>query len=167
MSQFWRLDAQRQPTGPYSEATLSTMHAQGALTGADLLCAVSSTEWVPADHALPQLFARQTNTIAPPPPLTQAPAPPPIQAPRVVADDAMLGYLVPYRVSAIAIAAGYAGLLSPLIFPAPIALVLGIIALRQLRADPKARGLGRALCGIILGGLGTIALLPIVLIRLF
>jgi len=64
-------------------------------------------------------------------------------------------YVIPLNTSALAILAGYVGLISVLCFPAPLALILGILALRQLKQNPKLRGHGRAIFAIMMGGLFT------------
>ena len=63
--------------------------------------------------------------------------------------------LVPVGRSGWAIAAGYAGLFAALVFPAPIALILGIIAIRHIKKNPKLHGMGRAIFGLVMGVLGT------------
>ncbi|MDO8677799.1 MAG: DUF4190 domain-containing protein [Acidobacteriota bacterium] len=63
--------------------------------------------------------------------------------------------LLPVGRSGLAIAAGYAGLFAFLILPAPLALVLGVLAVRDIRRNPKKRGMGRAVFGVITGVLGT------------
>jgi len=73
--------------------------------------------------------------------------------------------LLPVGRSGLAIAAGYAGLFALLIFPAPLALALGILAVRDIRKNPKKHGMGRAVFALITGGLGS-ALLLYVLIQM-
>ena len=75
--------------------------------------------------------------------------------------------LIPVGRSGWAIAAGYLGLFGLVLIPAPLALVVSLIAIRdinrsRLTAKPK-RGMGRAIFGLIVGVLGTIALLLILL----
>ncbi|HUR15496.1 MAG TPA: DUF2510 domain-containing protein [Mycobacteriales bacterium] len=67
--------------------------------------------------------------------------------------------LLPVNRSGLAIAAGYAGLFAILIVCAPIALVLGVLALRDLRNRPTVGGRGRAWFGVVAGGLGTLVLI--------
>jgi uncharacterized protein DUF4190 len=67
--------------------------------------------------------------------------------------------------SGYAIAAGYAGLFSLLILPAPLALGLGIAALRDIRRNGK-RGRGRTWFALVLGSLGTVAVLGILFFSL-
>jgi len=51
--------------------------------------------------------------------------------------------------------AGYLGLFALLVLPAPIALVVGLIAVRDLAKRPDMRGKGRAWFGVITGAIGT------------
>jgi hypothetical protein len=74
-------------------------------------------------------------------------------------DDAAMRVLLPVGRSAHAIVAGYLGLFAVLVFPAPLALLFGILAARDIRrsrSDPHPKhGMGRAVFGIIMGALGT------------
>jgi len=72
--------------------------------------------------------------------------------------------LIPVGCSPLAMAAGYAGLFSILCFPAPVALVLGILAIRDVKAHPKKHGMGRAIFGVVMGILGTVVPLIIMLV---
>ena len=72
-----------------------------------------------------------------------------------VGDDAGLRLLLPVGRSAWAIAAGYLALFSVLCLPSPLALFAGIMAVREMRRDPTKHGMGRAVFGIIMGGIGT------------
>lgn len=71
--------------------------------------------------------------------------------------------LVPIGRSAWAIVAGYLGLLSVLLLPAPFAIAVSLVAIgdvRKSRNHPKPRrGMGRAVFGLIMGLLGTIAMI--------
>ena len=66
--------------------------------------------------------------------------------------------LLPVGRSALSIIAGYLGLFSLLVVPAPIALVVSILAIRDLKKHPELHGMGRAVFGLILGILGTLFL---------
>lgn len=96
-----------------------------------------------------------------PPPLPpQAPAPP---AKERMGDDPAMRILMPVGRSGWAIAAGYLGLFALVVFPAPIAFIVSLIALRDLRKsrdtpNPK-HGMGRAVFGLITGLIGTTILL--------
>jgi uncharacterized protein DUF4190/uncharacterized protein DUF2510 len=74
-------------------------------------------------------------------------------------DDTVVHWLLPVGRSGWAIAAGYAGLFAFLIFPAPIALGLGVTALFDLHRHPELGGRGRAIFGTVIGALGTALLL--------
>ena len=67
--------------------------------------------------------------------------------------------LLPVGRSGWAIAAGYLGLISVLVIPAPFALLFGILAIMDIRKNPKKHGMGRAIFGIIMGTLVTIGFL--------
>lgn len=76
------------------------------------------------------------------------------------AGDRALEWTVPINRSGLAIAAGYVALLSfPILIAAPIGVLLGVLALRDITANPGRLGKGRAWFAIVYGGLGTIALL--------
>ncbi len=70
-----------------------------------------------------------------------------------IGQDAGFRMLLPVGRSGWAIAAGYAGLLSPLMCPAPLALLFGILAIRDIRRNPQKHGMGRAIFGIVMGSL--------------
>lgn len=89
---------------------------------------------------------------------------PPVQV-SDLGDSAAMRMMLPVGRSGLAIAAGYAGLFGFLVLPAPLALVLGILAIRDLRNNPKKHGMGRAVFGLIVGLVGT-ALLVYVAIDL-
>lgn len=59
--------------------------------------------------------------------------------------------LLPVGRSGLAIAAGYAGLFAVTCLFAPIALVLGMLAVRDLRNNPHKHGMGRAVFGLVMG----------------
>lgn len=69
----------------------------------------------------------------------------------------MMEIALPVNRNGWAIAAGYVALFSfPFIVPAPIAIVLGSIALSQLRKTPGKRGRGRAWFAIGYGSLSLV-----------
>jgi len=73
--------------------------------------------------------------------------------------DASMRFILPVGRSGLAIAAGYLGLFSLIVFPAPLALLFGILAVRDLKMNPKKLGMGRAVFGIIAGAIGSVLLL--------
>ena len=76
--------------------------------------------------------------------------------------DKAMHWLVPVGRSGLAIAAGYAALFSVCLLPAPIALALGILGLVDISKHPEKKGKGRAVFGIVMGALGTLALIALV-----
>ena len=77
-------------------------------------------------------------------------------------DDEGIRMLIPVGRTPLSIAAGYLGLLAIMPVFAPIALVVSIIAIVGLVKHPEKRGMGRAVFGVIMGGLFTIVLLFVV-----
>ncbi len=64
-------------------------------------------------------------------------------------------WLAPVNRTKMAIAAGYLGMFAILIFPAPISMLVGILALVGLKKHQEKIGKGRAWFGTIMGILGT------------
>lgn len=99
--------------------------------------------------------------------MTNVPPPmPPSQQPDI-GQSAGMRALLPVGRSAWAIASGYLGLFAVLLLPAPLALITGILAVRDIRksqmsANPK-HGMGRAVFGIIMGGLFTVLLILMII----
>jgi Domain of unknown function (DUF4190) len=81
--------------------------------------------------------------------------PPPRQD---IGQDAGMRLLLPVGRSGWAIAAGYAGLFAFIVFPAPLALLFGIIAVQDIKKHPEKHGMGRAVFGIVAGAIGTLIL---------
>jgi hypothetical protein len=79
--------------------------------------------------------------------------------PTDIGQDPGMRMLLPVGRSGWAIAAGYAGLFSILWLPAPFALILGIVAVRDIRRHPEKHGMGRAVFGIVMGAVFTLLLL--------
>ena len=73
-------------------------------------------------------------------------------------EDPALRMLFPVGRSGWAIASGYLGLISVLCLPSPLALFTGIMALREMKRNPKKHGMGRAIFGLVMGSIGTILL---------
>ena len=85
--------------------------------------------------------------------------PPPPPAPRLE-DDRLMRVVLPVGRSGLAIAAGYVGLISVGVFPlGPVAIVLSILAIRDIRRHPEKLGRGRAGFGLACGILGTLILI--------
>ena len=81
--------------------------------------------------------------VPPVPPPYQGQTPYPYAQASNIGNDAGMRMLLPVGRSWWAIAAGYMGLFSLLIFPAPIAIILGIIAIIDIKKHPGKHGIGR------------------------
>jgi len=84
---------------------------------------------------------------------------------RPLGEDPVMRALLPVGRSGWAIAAGYLGLFSLLIFPAPLGLIAGVVAVVDLKRHPEKHGMGRAVLGIVLGLLGTAALVQLLWLK--
>lgn len=73
-------------------------------------------------------------------------------------------WVLPVGQSTWSIAAGYLGLISlALCFLGPFAILCGIIAIRELRGNPRLSGWGRAITGIVLGSLGMLGFILMII----
>jgi hypothetical protein len=95
----------------------------------------------------------QTVTVLPP-----GAVPPPSSIDEL-GENPGIRLLLPVGRSFWAIAAGYAGLFAVLFIPAPFALILGIIAIYDIKRHPKRHGMGRAIFGLVMGAIFTIGLI--------
>jgi hypothetical protein len=86
---------------------------------------------------------------------------------RRLEDDPLARLALPIGRSPWAIIAGYLGLLSVLLIPAPAALVTGVLALREIRRNPRLGGKGRAIFAILMGVPGTILFLLLLAIYIY
>ncbi|WP_395738134.1 DUF4190 domain-containing protein [Prosthecobacter sp.] len=102
----------------------------------------------------------------PPQPVFGMPQPPPMAAPTKMADSAAMRMLLPVGRSGWAIAAGYLGLFGLVILPAPLALIISIVAIRDIRKSKRTpnpkHGMGRAIFGLIVGVAGTAVLISMI-----
>ncbi|MEO8275008.1 MAG: GYF domain-containing protein [Thermoanaerobaculia bacterium] len=138
----WHVMAGGQKFGPVSDEELFAWTRAGRVKASDLVWRAGMSDWLPAEKA-PELAAVRSSMAAPA---------------RAMGEDPAMRVLLPVGRSAWAIAAGYLGLFSLLVVPAPFALFCGIMALREMRRNPKKHGMGRTVFGLVLGGLGTIVL---------
>jgi hypothetical protein len=81
-------------------------------------------------------------------------------APPASGNDTVLRWVVPVERSLMAIAAGYLGLVSLIPIFAPLAIIIGILAVRDIkRSGGRKHGLGRAWFGILAGSTVLIGLI--------
>lgn len=72
--------------------------------------------------------------------------------------DAGMRMLLPVGRTGLSMAAGYVGLGALLIFPlAPVAIILGVLAVRDIQRRPGTHGMGRAIFAIVAGALVSLA----------
>ena len=126
-------------------------HCQTAMTVDDAYAGTSG----PCRHCdqtiqIPGGPAASDNVYAAP---IAPPSPSPVYGdlePTSHGDDAAMRFLLPVGRSVWAVVAGYLGLISILLFPAPFAIICGIIAIWDIKKSKgKKHGLGRAWFAII------------------
>lgn len=144
----WHYVRNGQQVGPVPLETLRQMAATGQLQPGDLV-------WTPGMGNNWQAAASVGGIFAPGamPPVATIPYATPGQTPPGpgIGDDPAARWLLPVGRSGWAIAAGYLGLISVLVLPAPLALICSIIAIRDIRSHPNRHGMGRAVFGLIMG----------------
>ncbi len=83
-------------------------------------------------------------------------------------DNAAVRMIVPLGQSPLAIIAGYVGLISLFVcFLGPVAIVIGALAIRQIRKHPHMHGTYRAIIGIVLGLISSVGLIAVIASLLF
>jgi hypothetical protein len=126
--------------GPVSAEQLKVLFGQRRLPPTTQVWSEGMAQWVPAT-SIP--FLQQVL--------------------RTGYDNAGMGLVLPVGPqSGFAIAAGYLGLLSIFVLPAPVAIAFGILGLKDIKKHPEKAGKGRSITGIVLGtvfGLAGLAML--------
>ncbi|MCC6952099.1 MAG: DUF4339 domain-containing protein [Phycisphaerales bacterium] len=152
----WFVAQQGTPHGPTTLPILSQHAVAGLLRRDSLVWRAGMTHWARAD-SVPEL----TPVFATLPPDPPGGGSPPVQPGPIAGyavgnsqDDLAMRMMLPVGRCPWAIAAGYLGLCSVLLVPAPPALACGIVAVIRIRKTPGLHGMGRAIFGIIMGGLG-------------
>ena len=145
----WYYTRGHDSVGPIELEALKQLFATGQVSSTEMVWTEGMQEWLPAT-GVPALAGSV--------PVPRAPAfmPPAIRPD--MGQDAGMRMLLPVGRSGWAIAAGYLGLFSFIIFPAPIALIISIIAIIDIRRHPEKHGMGRAIFGLVMGILGTLML---------
>ena len=137
------LSQNNERVGPFEDAHVVASLASGKYSPEDLGWREGMLEWVPLRTLFP-------SAVAQPPPLPVKPG---------IGDDLGMRLLLPVGRSGWAIAAGYLGLFSMVIVPAPVALIVSLVAIRDIRKSRKSAktkyGMGRAIFGLVMGLLGT------------
>src|SRR5690348_7888177 len=142
----WYWGVGEQKNGPITLGQLQGMVRSGQLGPTALVWTDGMPEWVPAGK-LPILFQ---------------------QAGMSRAEENALNLVIPVGPqSGVSIAAGYCGILGFIPLLAPVGILLGVLGVLDLKKHPEKHGWGRALTGIIGGGLFTIGWLLLFLIPIF
>lgn len=151
----WFYSQNGQQQGPVSLETLRQMAGAGQLRPTDMVWSAGMAVWQPAG---PTAGLFPAGATPPPVPIGYASPAPYAGATQSIGQDPGVRWLLPVGRSGWAIAAGYLGLLSFVAVPAPLALICGILAIRDIRKHPDRHGMGRAVFGLVMGILGTIFL---------
>jgi hypothetical protein len=132
--------------GTFDYDQLRQMYETGVMQASDHAWTDGMKEWTTLAALFPALS---------PPPVPPRPAaiPPPAYAPqpKPATPNGCLALVVPVGRSGWAIAAGYFGLFSILILPAPLAIWFGVMAIRDIKKNPEKMGIVRAWFGILAG----------------
>ena len=85
-----------------------------------------------------------------------------------IGQDAGMRMLIPVGRTPLAFVAGYLGLFAVLCAPAPFALIVGILAAREIKRDltGQKHGMGRAVFGIVMGGIFTLVGIFVLIMQL-
>jgi len=159
-SEQWFYSQSGQQRGPVSLDELRVMLSNGQVLWSEMVWSAGMANWSPASSvgALRPLSSSPGDRppALPPQAINYAGPPPPGQY-RDVGEDPKMRMLIPVGRSPWAIIAGYLGLLSPLLIFAPFALIVSIMAIRDIKRR-QTHGMGRAVFGLIMGALFSIVL---------
>lgn len=160
----WHYTLNGAPQAPVAGGVLKQMAREGRLQPGDLVWRDGMSKWVAAGTVAGLFHPAAPPPSMAPPPIPVAPigyyaGPAPGSGPRDIGQDPGMRWLMPVGRSGWAIAAGYLGLLSFCVIPAPFALLFSIIAIKDIKKHPDRHGMGRAIFGLIMGILGTGVLL--------
>jgi hypothetical protein len=140
-SPAYQISRNGQPVGTFDLQQVQQMYSSGLLQPSDFAWTPGMPDWQPLATLLPGV---------PPPTFPGArPHSAPQASPQ--APNGCLALVVPIGRSGWAIAAGYLGLLSLLVLPAPFAILCGVMAIKDIRRNPEKLGLVRAWFGILSG----------------
>jgi len=153
----YRISRSGKPVGDFELPQVKQMLESGVLLPSDHAWTAGMHEW----QTLAALFPAMSPPVLPP----RAPAPaapyaqPPAAAAQPSEPNAFLALVVPVGRSGWAILAGYLGLVSIMMLPAPFAILCGVLAIKDIRKNPHKLGLVRAWFGIIAGSTCLLVLL--------
>lgn len=150
----YRISRAGKPVGEFELPQVKQMLDAGVLLPTDHAWTAGMQEWQTLAALFPAMSPPALPPRAPatPPPAPAAPSPlPPAPAGQPAAPNSFVALLVPLGRSGWSILAGYLGLFSVLVLPAPFAILCGVLAIKDIRKNPHKLGLVRAWFGIIAG----------------
>jgi len=156
----WYVSASgQQPQGPITFTGLRNLAAAGHLLAGDQVWREGMAQWASAGTI-------SGLTLTPSPPQPNFPPYAQYSGGPLRADmgaDPGMRWILPVGRSGWAIAAGYLGLFSVLGVVAPIAIIVSMVAISDIKSNPHKHGMGRAVFGLIMGILGTLLLLVFII----
>jgi hypothetical protein len=161
----YRISRAGNSVGEFELPQVKQMLDSGVLLPSDHAWTAGMQEWQTLAVLFPAMSPPALPPRAPatPPPAPAAPAAqPPAPTGQPTAPNPFVALLVPLGRSGWAILAGYLGLVSVLVLPAPFAILCGVLAIKDIRKNPHKLGLVRAWFGIIAGSIGLIALFVLI-----
>lgn len=156
----WYYVRQGQRLGPVADDTLRKLIDAAEIGAADLVWTAGMATWQPAGQVEGLMPGGSPLPPLPQQPMAIAYATPAPRSERLpsLGDDAAMRFLLPVGRSGWAIAAGYLGLCSVLLVPAPFAVICALLAIRQIHRDRSKHGYVRAVFGLLMGIVFTIVL---------
>lgn len=148
-SDLYSVDGQSGPVGCVNAFGLSELAHSGKLEGMRIR-ALNSGALLTEDEV-----RGIVQSVQLPPPVLRAP----VQHIPVDGNQDPLRFVAPIHSSGWAIVASYLGLFSLLLIFAPFSLWAGLMALKDLKANPHKTGKGRAIFGIVMGAVFSLVLI--------
>jgi hypothetical protein len=140
-SLIYQISRNGKPVGAFDLNQVRQMYASGLLMASDFAWTQGMPDWQPLGVLLGSDVPPAFPPNAQPAAVQNRPAEP----------NGCLALVIPIGRSGWAIGAGYLGLLSPLVIPAPFAILCGVMAIKDINKNPEKLGLVRAWLGIIAG----------------
>ncbi|HET6266424.1 MAG TPA: GYF domain-containing protein [Acidobacteriota bacterium] len=162
----WFYTVGSKQVGPVEWKQLLDLASEGRLQGEDLVWSEGMASWQAASSVTGLFTVPPLSQHLPAPPLPPPPLPAAAQQ-KKPEDDPALRMILPIGRSGWAIAAGYLGLFSILLVPAPFAIITGILAIKDIKQNPEKHGMGRAIFGIIMGSVVVLISAFSYLVRFF
>lgn len=148
-SELYSIEGQGAPVGCVNAFGLAEWAHAGKLAGMQVR-ALNSGAYLSEDEV-----RGVVQSVQLPPPVLRAP----VQHVPVDGNQDPLRFVAPIHSSGWAIVASYLGLFSLVLIFAPFSLWAGLMALKDLKANPHKTGKGRAIFGIVMGAVFSLVLI--------